>query len=59
MIKHPAIFICVIVLLLFQAFGYSFDLSQPPCLVYQFMPNGSVEDRLMLRRSTFFFFFFN
>ena len=46
------VFLFVIALLLFQVFGYSFDPGQSPCLAYQFMPNGSVEDRLMLRVST-------
>ncbi|XP_064119577.1 LOW QUALITY PROTEIN: uncharacterized protein LOC135224495 [Macrobrachium nipponense] len=33
-----------------QVYGYSADLGHPPCIVYQFMPNGSVEDRLLLRK---------
>ncbi|KAK4320749.1 hypothetical protein Pmani_008406 [Petrolisthes manimaculis] len=33
-----------------QVYGYSMDHEQYPCLVYQFMPNGSVEDRLQGRK---------
>ncbi|XP_069988358.1 uncharacterized protein [Penaeus vannamei] len=33
-----------------QVYGYSADPDQPLCLVYQYMPNGSVEDRLQCRR---------
>lgn len=33
-----------------QVYGYSTDHELSPCLVYQFMPNGSVEDRLQCRK---------
>nr|APU52028.1 interleukin-1 receptor-associated kinase-1 [Penaeus penicillatus] len=33
-----------------QVYGYSADHDRSLCLVYQFMPNGSVEDRLQCRR---------
>ncbi|XP_068242132.1 uncharacterized protein [Palaemon carinicauda] len=33
-----------------QVYGYSADAGLPPCIVYQFMPNGSLEDRLLLRK---------
>jgi len=32
-------------------YGYSLDGTYP-CLVYEFMPNGSLEDRLMCRQGT-------
>ena len=32
-------------------YAYSVN-DEAPCLVYQFMPNGSVEDRLMQKRKT-------
>ncbi|XP_063868091.1 uncharacterized protein LOC135104487 isoform X2 [Scylla paramamosain] len=33
-----------------QVYGYSTDHESYPCLVYQFMPHGSLEDRLQCRR---------
>nr|AKJ26285.1 pelle [Eriocheir sinensis] len=33
-----------------QVYGYSTDHELYPCLVYQFMPHGSLEDRLQCRR---------
>ncbi|KAG0716716.1 Serine/threonine-protein kinase pelle [Chionoecetes opilio] len=33
-----------------QVYGYSTDHEVYPCLVYQFMPHGSLEDRLLCRR---------
>ncbi|CAL4219274.1 unnamed protein product, partial [Meganyctiphanes norvegica] len=33
-----------------KVYGHAADEGKPPCLVYQFMPNGSAEDRLQLRK---------
>lgn len=32
-------------------YGFSMD-GEDPCLIYQFMPNGSLEDRLLCRQNT-------
>jgi len=39
-------------ILLLLYYSFSEDLSTEPCLVYQYMPNGSVSDRLKLRDDT-------
>merc|ERR1711971_819403 len=39
-------------ILLLLYYSFTEDLSTEPCLVYQYMPNGSVSDRLKLRDGT-------
>ena len=39
-------------ILTLMAISYSEDMSTDPCLIYEYMPNGTVSDRLQQKNGT-------